>query len=167
MAQANFDNITSIKGGPLEPTTMLNQLRIAGSERPADKVVADALVILQDAQRPSIDPSADFDATVLAFEAASESYRNVETGENLRVLAWTLVAVVTPVTIGPNDSVDQVKRALACVEQAPDGVWSVIADGQDRGPEEMRSAMLDQLAGMRDRRRCEDNAGISSYPVAT
>lgn len=166
MAQANFDNITSINDGPFEPATMLNQLRIAGSQRPADKVVAAAYAILQNAQRPSINPNADFDASALAFETASGCYASAKTDENLWTLAWALVAVITPIILGLNDASDQVDQALVYVKHAPAAAWTVIADGQDRSPEEMRSAVLDQLAGIRDRQRCQGNAGNGSYPAA-
>jgi len=128
---------------------------------------AAACTILQDAQRPSINPNADFDASVLAFETASGYYASANTDENLGTLAWALVAFVTPIILGVNDGLDEVGRAVAVVKQAPAGVWSVIADGQDRSPEEMRSAVLDQLAGMRDRLRRQGNVGNSSHSTAT
>lgn len=128
---------------------------------------AAACTILQDAQRPSINPNADFNASVLAFETASGCYASAKTDENLWTLAWTLVAFVTPIILGVNDASDQVDQALVYVKHAPAAAWTVIADGQDRAPEEMQSAMLDQLAEMRDRLRRQGNAGNSSHSTAT
>ena len=127
---------------------------------------AAACMILQDVQRPSINPNADFDASALAFETASGSFVSAETDENLWTLAWALVAVTTPIILGLNDASNQVDRAVAYVKHAPAAAWTVIADGQDRSPDEMRAAVLDQLVGIRDRQRCQGNAGNSSYPAA-